>query len=716
MKKLFITAMAFAWLSAPAQQKSLDLEQAVLGMRGPLAPKNLKQFQWIPGQQAFTFVDGEPANEYMLRSSSPLWKTDTLLRLSDLNARLFSKEPLRALPAISWMKDGKTAYFKVKDICYRARYANKYWTFEKWAEFPKGADNFQYHALSGQIGYTIGNNLYLVDAYGGHKAVTQDADADIVNGQSVHRNEFGIDKGIFFSPKGNYLAFYRMDQRMVADYPIIDWSVRPAQNHNIKYPMAGSPSHQVALGVYDVVTQKQVFLDVPGDKEQYLTCVTWSPDERSIYVAVLNRAQKHMVLKCFDARTGKWVKDLFEERNAKYVEPQNPLVFLPDGKSFLWSSQRDGYMHLYRYSIDGQLLNQVTKGPWLVNEVLTVNADSKEVLITANKESPLEKHGYAVHWENGKVRRLDKAPGWHAIDADAEGKFFLDRYQNKEVPREGWVGTVDKGVFKQVLKAPNTLGAYVRPRVEPVTLQASDGTPLYGKLVYPQGFDPSKRYPVIVYLYNGPHVQLIVNGFPESGNLWYDYMSQKGYFVFSMDGRGSSNRGLAFEQAVFKQLGTVEMDDQMKGVQYLRSLSFIDPSKMGIHGWSFGGFMTTNMLLSHPGVFKAGVAGGPVMDWKMYEIMYTERYMDNPRENPQGYEAANLISKAKNLKDHLLVIHGTQDDVVVWQHSIDFIKSCVDNGVQVDYFVYPGHYHNVLGKDRVHLMEKVSDYFDLYLK
>ena len=232
----------------------------------------------------------------------------------------------------------------------------------------------------------------------------------------------------------------------------------------------------------------------------------------------------------------------------------------------------------------------------------------------------------------------------------------------------------------------------------------------------PTDFDKTKKYPVIVYLYNGPHLQLVTNNFPASGNLWYEYMAQRGYIVFTMDGRGSSNRGTQFEQAVFRNLGETEMKDQLKGVEYLKSLPFVNAEKMGIHGWSFGGFMTTSFMLKYPEVFKAGVAGGPVIDWTLYEIMYTERYMDTPKENPEGYAKANLLDKVQNLKGKLLMIHGAQDDVVVWQHSVKFLKSAVDKGVQLDYFVYSGHPHNVSGKDRVHLMQKVTDYFDLYLK
>lgn len=692
------------------------MQDAVLGLKGALAPKNLKQLNWMPGEDAYAYVTGAAPNEALIKVGVPGMKTDTLLRLKEINDQLAATDRLKAFPAITWT--GKDQfYFASGQKYYLGKKQNGFWQYTNWQALPDSADNIKVDYQTRQIAYTIGNNLYLNDSRGNTLQVTRDIDKDIVSGQSVHRNEFGIDGGIFFAPKGNLLAFYRMDQRMVNDYPIIDWSGVPAHNENIKYPMAGGTSHQVTLGIFNPITRQTVYVKTGTAKDHYLTCVTWSPDEQYIFIALLNREQNHLWLNQYNAQTGDFIKTLFEETDPKYVEPQHPLTFLPGSNTeFIWWSQRDGYMHLYRYNTHGKLLNQVTKGPWLVNAVAGVNAARKELIITATKDSPLEKHGYAVSWVTGDISRLDKEPGLHLIDANTKGTYILDRYQNKDVPRKIEVSATGKSWSKTVLTAPDPLATYERPKVESVTLKADDGTPLYGKLIYPTHFDPSKKYPVIVYLYNGSHVQLITNTFPESGNLWYDYMAQHGYIIFSMDGRGSSNRGLKFEQATFRHLGTNEMNDQLQGVAYLKSLPFVDADRMGVHGWSFGGFMTTSLMLRHPGIFKCAVAGGPVIDWSLYEIMYTERYMDTPQENPKGYEENNLLTKTKNLKGKLLMIHGAQDNVVVWQHSMKFIKACVDNGVQLDYFVYPGHEHNVLGKDRVHLMQKITDYFDDFLK
>lgn len=692
------------------------MEEATLGIRGKFAPQNLKQTAWIPGSNSFTQLAGARGNEVLLSTTVPQLKTDTLVRLQDINQALFGRDSLQAIPTVQWL-NGESFYFAISNDLYIARKTAGKWQYSKWHSLPEQAENVNVQQSSGQVAFTVNNNLQLIDSRGQLHAVTQDKNKDIVNGQSVHRNEFGINGGIFFSPKGNFLAFYRMDQSMVNDYPVVDWAVTPATANLIKYPMAGGTSHQVTLGVYNPITRQTVFIQTGTPKDQYLTCVTWSPDEQYIYIALLSRDQNHLALNQYDARTGAFLKTLLEESSDKYVEPQHPLHFLPgNGKEFIWWSQRDGFMHLYRYTTDGKLLNQVTKGDWLVNDIVGTNAAKKELIITATKESPLEKHSYAVNWESGKITRLDNTAGTHTPEVSSDGRFVLDRYQASNTPRNIDLIDIRKNWHKNIVTAKDPLAEYQRPKIENITLKADDGTPLYGKLIYPVNFDPAKKYPVIVYLYNGSHVQLITNSYPASGNLWYEYMAQHGYVVFTMDGRGSSNRGLKFEQATHRRLGTVEMEDQLKGVDYLKSLSFVDAGRMGVHGWSFGGFMTTSLMLRHPGVFKVAVAGGPVIDWSMYEVMYTERYMDSPQDNPKGYADNNLLTKTQNLKGKLLMIHGAQDDVVVWQQSVKFVKACVDNGVQLDYFIYPGHPHNVQGKDRVHLMQKITDYFDQYLK
>ncbi|WP_343607080.1 S9 family peptidase [Chryseobacterium oranimense] len=696
--------------SAMAQTQKFTMAEAVNGLRTNLAVKNISQFSWTAdGKSYIQAVKGG----YLITDLKTN-KQDTLVSLTQLN-RSFSDAQLKAVPQIKFIS-GSSGYFNANDKMFWIEKSGNDWKV-KTAALDGNASNVKVFGDNQTFAFTVKNNLF-VNKNGKTVAVTNDSDENIINGgATVHRNEFGIDTGIFPAPNSEAVAFYRMDQTMVADYPVIDWSVTPAVNHNIKYPMAGQKSHEVTLGVYNIKNQSTTFLKIDGEKDQYLTAVTWSPDSKYIFVAVLNRGQNHMKMNQYDAATGNLVKTLFEETSDKYVEPQHPLTFFPNSNTdFIWQSQRTGYNHLFHYSLEKGLVAQITKGDWLVTDILGFNDKKKEIYFTSTKETPLEKHLYKINWTNFKMQRLDNAAGVHTGILSSDGNYLYDTYSNAGTPRSVNIINTNTAKSTNILTAENTLKNYQRPEIKNVELKADDGTPLYGKIILPTDFDASKKYPVIVYLYNGPHLQLVTNTFPASGNLWYEYMAQNGYIIFTMDGRGSANRGMKFEQAVFRNLGTTEMNDQMKGVDYLKSLPYVDSQRMGIHGWSFGGFMTTSFMLRNPDVFKVGVAGGPVIDWKMYEIMYGERYMDTPQENPQGYAAANLLDKVQNLKGKLLMIHGAQDDVVVWQHSIKFIKSAVDNGVQLDYFVYPGHPHNVIGKDRVHLMQKVTDYFDQYLK
>ncbi|SKB87916.1 dipeptidyl-peptidase-4 [Soonwooa buanensis] len=701
-----LTVGSFAF----AQNQKFTMAEAVNGMRSNLAPKNIAQFSWSDDGQSYI----QSVKNAYLTTDVKSKKQDTLISLTQLNQNLGTAK-LKSLPKINFVGSDKAYYVSGNKLTWLTK-SNKTWTIGESITLGENNDNLQLLQDKKSLVYTKDNNLF-INQNGKETAITNDQNKDILNGQAVHRNEFGIKGGIFAAPNSEMIAFYRMDQSMVKDYPIIDWSVTPAVNTNIKYPMAGQKSHEVTLGVYDVKSNKTNFLKIDGDKEQYLTAISWSPDSKYVFVAVLNRGQNHMKLNQYDAKSGNFIKTLFEETNDKYVEPQNPMLFLPNSNTdFIWQSQRSGYNHLFHYNLEKGLVSQLTKGDWLVTEILGFNEKQKDIYFISTKETALERHIYRVNWSTQKMERLDKAEGMHQAVLSKDGSKIYDVYANATTPRVANIIHTNNLKSENILTSENPLKNYKRPEIKNVTLKADDGTDLYGKIILPTDFDPNKKYPTIVYLYNGPHLQLITNSFPASGNLWYEYMAQNGYIIFTMDGRGSSNRGVKFEQAVFRNLGDTEMNDQLKGVSYLKSLPYVDAQNMGIHGWSFGGFMTTSFMLKHPEVFKAGVAGGPVIDWNMYEIMYTERYMDTPQENPEGYAKANLLDKVQNLKGNLLMIHGAQDDVVVWQHSIDFLKSAVDKGVQLDYFVYPGHQHNVIGKDRVHLMQKVTDYFDQHLK
>lgn len=582
---------------------------------------------------------------------------------------------------------------------------------------PKAA-NQDWNKESRSLAYTLDNNLFVTTADGKTQQVT-DEPKGIVCGQSVHRQEFGINKGTFWSPKGNLLAFYRMDETMVTDYPQVNTSTRIATLEPDKYPMAGMTSHKVTVGVYNPATQKTVYLKAGDPTDRYFTNISWAPDEKSIYMVELNRDQNHAKVISYNAESGEKEAVLFEETHPKYVEPLHPLTFLPwDHTKFIYQSQRDGFNHLYLYDNTGKLIKQLTQGEWVVQNIIGFNEKAKEIIIMSTEVSPLQSNVYAVNVNNGKRRLIGNKDGMHNVQLSASGKYVIDNYTSFTIPRNiEIIPTSGKGKSVSLLAASNPMEAYNMPEITVGTMKAADGkTDLYYRLVKPVNFDPNKKYPAVIYVYGGPHAQMIHNVRNYGAGGWDIYMAQLGYVMLTVDNRGSDNRGLEFENCTFRQLGTEEMKDQVKGVDFLKSLGYVDDNRIGVHGWSFGGFMTTNLMLTYPEIFKVGVAGGPVIDWAYYEVMYGERYMDTPQTNPEGYKKANLNLRAGDLKGRLEIIIGANDPTCVPQHSITFLRACIDAGTQPDFFMYPGDGHNMFGRDRVHLYERITRYFEDHLK
>ena len=700
MKKILASIFLCLGASAFAQKESLTLDDAIMGRWSKFAPDRISGLQWVANSSDYSYNEG---TNLVIESLEGLQET---VKLSYLNASL-GADSLSRFPRISWENESS----------FRFKANNQYHSYNKDTKelstllsFDGSGENSEYSESANALAYTKENNLFIDDSYGKTHQITADKNKAIVNGQAVHRYEFGVFKGTFWSNSGNMLAFYRKDESMVTDYPLVNTDARTAEANIIKYPMAGMPSHQVTLGIYNLKTAQTVFVQTQGDKEQYLTNIAWSPDDKHLYIAILNRDQNHVSLNKYDASTGEFVKTLFEEKHKNYVQPLHPMLFVEGNDSeFLWRSERDGYDHIYRYSVTGKLLNQVTKGQWVVKDI--IGFSGKSILLTGTHNNGLETQVYKSSLRNSRSTMISDNEGVHRIKANHNGTYIIDSFNSLKNP--GTIEIINQSgeVEKSLLQSKNPFEQTELGTTELYSISAEEGTSLNCRMIKPANFDAAKSYPCLVYVYNGPGVQLITNSNLAAASLWMHYLANEyGYIVFTVDGRGSENRGREFEQAMFRNLGEVEMLDQLTGVEHLKSLGFIDENRIAVHGWSYGGFMTTNLLCSYPNVFTCGVAGGPVIDWKYYEIMYTERFMDTPQTNEEGYENTSLVNKAKNLQDDLLIIHGTQDDVVVWQHSLAFVQECVSNGIQLDYFPYPGHAHNVRGKDRVHLMRKVIDY------
>ncbi len=563
-----------------------------------------------------------------------------------------------------------------------------------------------------------GDNLFVRYADGKEVQLTTDGSREIVYGQAVHRNEFGIEKGTFWSNDGQKLAFYRMDQSMVEDYPQVNTFEREATYEPDKYPMAGMTSHKVTIGIYDLKSEKTIWLDLGDVTDRYFSNISWDPDGKTLYLFELNRLQNHCTLDAYCTESGKKIKTLYTEDSDKYVEPLHPITFLPwDDSQFIYWSWKDGYTHLYLMDTAGNQIKQITSGEWVVKSIVGFCPSTKSLIITSKELNPLQTNIFAVNLNTLKRTLLDNGKGVHSARLSENGLYLIDTWSEPTVPRKYAVTSTKTGKSIELATSPDPWEGYYQPIFENGSIKADDGvTDLYWRMVKPMDFDPAKKYPTVVYVYGGPHAHNVDATWHWGSRNWETYMAQKGYICFIIDNRGSEDRGRDFEQATWHHLGDVEMRDQISGVNFLKSLPYVDAERLGVHGWSFGGFMTTNLMTTYPDVFKVGVAGGPVIDWKWYEVMYGERYMGTPQNNPQGYESTSLINKAKNLKGRLQIIIGMNDPTVVPQHALQFLNACSEAGTQPDFFVYPGEGHNMAGHKSVHLHERITRYFEDYLK
>ena len=705
MKKSLIALMFVGMcVSTFSQSKIFNLED--LFKSGKLYADNLRQLQWIPNTYDFVYVKDNTVKRRNINQPEDstfisFWEVNNALKAVGLMA-------LKNFPVIQNWSGDKGFYFQAHNKLLYYSIITK--SIDKQLAIDSAAENIQIDFDHQQIAYTVDNNLFVVKENQNPIQVNKETPEDVRFGHIVHRNEFGIEQGSFWSPKGNYLAFYRMDESMVADYPLVNITTRIASVKAEKYPMAGETSHQVTLGVYNIQTQKVVYMKTGEPKDQYLCCISWSPDEKYIFIAVLNRNQNHLKLNQYNAVTGDFIKTLFEEKNERYVELSHPLYFLPgNSQQFVWFSRRDGWNHLYVYDISGKLIKQLTSGKWEVKDFAGFSNDGKYLYYYSNKDEITGNHFYRLDMSNFKTDAITQERGTHAVKASFDGNWFLDAYNSIQIANEITLKN-SKGKEKAVLlKNKNHLSEYALPETRIFSIKNKNGDDLYCRMILPIHFDSTKTYPVFIYVYGGPHSQMVTNTWL-SGGWFLHYMAQKGYIVFTLDNRGTNYRGFEFESCIHRHLGDLEVEDQMCGVAYLKSLSYVDPQRLSIDGWSYGGFMTISMFLKHPGVFNRASCGGPVIDWKYYEVMYGERYMDTPQDNADGYEKASLLNYIDTMEGKLLIFHGAMDPTVVWQNTLQFIDKSIKAQKQVDYFIYPSHGHNVGGIDRLHLWKKIENF------
>lgn len=703
-------------LLAQQAPPSETLTLATVLERGAKLATPLPRVLWLPGghdatviapaadggQSLHRFADGKLVDPPICTAQA-LWKA--LGRDVPAAARF---------PEVGW-QDATTLRIEAGDAVHLWQPGQeRATTVLRWAA-PDAGDGPQ--AVPGpgdqHVVYTKDHQLWLADRSGRVRQLTFDGSEDIVYGGSAHRAEFGIDRGLFWSQDGRWFAFSREDQRPIAPYPYQDLTTVPPAPVHGRYPMAGRAQSKVRIGVGDTHDGSLCWLECDPAEDVFWTNVTFGVDA-TVCVARVSRGQSDMELVRYDAATGKRLAVLLTEHDAAWVEPEHGPTFLPDGR-FLWWSSQQGHRHLYLHAPDGKLLQQVTKGAFDVQKLCAVAADGKMLWYQASGEDPRQLHLFEAKLDGSEVRQITRERGTHHIDLAPDSHVAADLWSNLETRPSVRLLDLASSAAVPLPQPADPLATFTLPAQRLFQIKAEDDTVLYGHVALPPNLAEGQKCPVLLYVYGGPHSQLVTDTWLGGAPLWLQAFAAEGYVVCRLDNRGTPNRGIKFEQAIHRHLGTLEVQDQLRAVEWLKQQPFVDPARIGVHGWSFGGYMTLRLLLLAPTTFACGVSGAPVTDWAMYETGYGERYMDTPAENAEGYAASSCLPLAGKLQRPLLLVQGTDDKTVMWSHSLDFVDRCIDAGVQLDYFPYPMQKHGLVGKDKLHFLRLLHDWLGRHL-
>lgn len=713
-------AIAFAALSAeriPSQKPPLTLD-VVVDEPDTFLPQ-LPRVQWIADTDRYSEVLDGKSGPYVVAHDAMADARQHRFASADLARALRAAGAADTvdtdLPAFTWLDDHRVRVAR-SDAVY-------HWTVGTEAAERKlhvftDATNLTFAKGDATAAMTRGGDLWVTKADGSTRRISFDgAPGDVEYGTAAHRSEFGIQTGLFFDPTGRRLAFTREDLRPVEAYPYLDYGTSPPRPRHGRYPMAGRANSRVSVGVYDRDDDSVRFLENDGS-DQYWTNVTFAPDGEAVFVVLVDRGQTRADLVRFDARTGARGPTLLTEQDAQWVEPELGPVFIPGSEGqFLWFSPRDGNRHLYRYSSDGRLLAQVTKGAFDIAQLIGMSTDGRTAFVEGSGVDARQRHLWAAAVDGGGMRQLTHGPGTHMATANARGTRFLLHHSGLDLPGELSVVDAEGALLRKIATATTRLDDFARPRQTFFEVSRENGTVLHGLLTLPPDFDAGKRYPLLLYVYAGPHSQLATDAWQMFGPrpLWLAWLASRGCLVATVDGRGTQNRGIEFEQAIHRRLGQLEVEDQLAAVRQLRALPFVDPHRIGVHGWSYGGYMTLMLMLRAPELFACGISGAPVTTWEQYETGYTERYLDTPAENPEGYAAASALPLVGKLAGRLLLVHGSDDHTVVLSHAVAFLDAAVEAGAMVDHMLYPMQQHGLVGSDRRHLYRLMARYLTDHL-
>ena len=662
---------------------------------------------WIEGGDRFSYTTFDPATGVeQVRVYDPATLEDETIFTSS-SLRLPDGSSLE-YDAFQWAGDSRHVLFQTDfRPIYRRSGISDYYLYDlEDGDLSLVADDVRSAELSpdgAMVGYERGGDLYAFDMAADRTTrLTTGGSDSIFNGvfDWVYEEEFGIAEAWEWSPDGHHIAFWQTDEREVPSIAITDWSGMRPNFVEIPIPKVGDPNPTVRIGVADARSGQVVWLDTGIGQEHYIPRIYWTSRPNTLAVVTLNRPQNHVQLFFFDVATGNR-ELIFEERSDTWLDVYDffagieHFFFFPEGlEEFHWISDREGYQHLYRYDYDGNLLNQVTSGPWNVIRVEAVDLESRTIYYTSAEDSPLERQLYAVAFDGSGKRRLSEGRGRHGFDVSPNGAFYLDRWSNTETPRQVELRSTTEGrlaVLEDNAATGRWMVANAYSPAELFTFETSDGVTLDGSMIRPPGFDPNRVYPLVLSIYGGPGSQQVYDQFASNG--FDQYLAQQGYIVVGLNNRGSGNYGRDFMKMVYRHLGHWEANDFAEVGRYLASQPWVDGERMAIMGTSYGGYTTLYTMMDHPDVFVLGIANSPGTDWRIYDSIYTERYMGLLSENGEGYEASSVMSLVENLTGNLLLVHSGMDENVQPRHTMQLLTALTNAGKDAELRFYPPGAH-----------------------
>jgi dipeptidyl-peptidase 4 len=712
-KRLFACSLFAGAALALAQQKKPVTVEAVATARPSMPPVDAA---WAPDGKRFAFEQDGAVWLYDVTSRT----RQELIALSVLSS---AATPIPVRQTFDWQNRGvkeRTIRWFPKGDSLLIRAGGDLFQFglaaRGWAQLTSTPVAEQDPKLSPdgrRVSFLRGNDLYSMDVSSRRVIrLTQNGSATLLNGRLdwVYPEELDLGTAHWWSPDSGWIAYLQFDVARQPLFPHADLlPLRPVYEPQ-RYPKAGEPNADVRLGIVPAAGGSTRWMELGDPGDSLFARVDWLPDSRGLFVQRLNRIQNRLDLLRADAATRR-SRVILEERDPYWVNVGDFLRFLKDGEEFLWASERGGFRHLYRYSAEGSELGRLTSGDWEVTSLAGVKETAGQVYFLSTEAGPLDRQLCRVSLQGGERRRVSQQPGTHSITMAPGCDYYLDTHSGLESPPARSIHKADGSewaVFSAADRGP--LDEYdIRPS-EIVEVKASGGYLLYARLIRPAGFDPAGKYPAIVFVYGGPHSQEVSNSW--EGLTLEQALAQRGYVVWTLDNRGSSGRGHAWESVLFRNLGEKELQDQQEGIRHLVSLGFVDQSRLGVFGWSYGGYMTLYSLVNAPALFRAGVAGAPVVDWRNYDTIYTERYMGLPAENEEAYRRSSPVHNAAKLKAKLLLIHNLEDDNVLVQNTVQMADALQRAGRPFEMMFYPQKTHGVTGQYRRHMFELIASFFD----